>query len=91
MGSLPTYHGVGLYAISLLSCVCGVDAPIAAMTRRLRIYNEQTGSRMEIAFKFKWNSTHGQTVGSGPSGKPFDGEYSIGGVALGWGQIYCAE
>ena len=64
--------------------------PLLAITRKVRIYNEQTGVKMEIAFKFTWNSTHGQIVGNSPAGKPFSGEYSIGGGAVGWGQIYSA-
>jgi hypothetical protein len=64
--------------------------PLLAITRKVRIYNEQTGTKMEIAFKFGWNSTHGKIVGTAPSGKPFDAEYSIGGGAVGWGQIYSA-
>ena len=36
--------------------------PLLAITRKVRIYNEQSGSKMEIAFKFKWNSTHGQVM-----------------------------
>jgi hypothetical protein len=62
--------------------------PLLAITRKVRIYNEETGVKMEIAFKFTWNSTHGQIVGNAPSGTAFDGEYSIGGGAVGWGQIY---
>jgi hypothetical protein len=64
--------------------------PLLAITRKVRIYNEQTGVKLEIAFKFKWNSTHGQIVGKALGGKPLDGEYSIGGGAVGWGQIYSA-
>jgi hypothetical protein len=71
----------------LLVLLVLLTLPLLAMTRKVRIYNEQTGVKMEIAFKFKWNSTHGQIVGAAPSGTPFE-EYSIGGGAVGWGQIY---
>ena len=64
--------------------------PLPAISRKVRIYSEETGAKTEIAFKFKWNSTHGQVVGTAISGKPLDGEYSIGGGAVGWGQIYSA-
>jgi hypothetical protein len=62
--------------------------PLCAVTRKIRIYNEQSGVKMEIAPKFAWNSTHGKIVGNSPGGKPLDGEYSIGGGTVGWGQIY---
>jgi hypothetical protein len=45
---------------------------------------------LEIGFKFGWNSTHGKIVGKAPGGKPLDGEYTIGGGIVGWGQIYSA-
>jgi hypothetical protein len=64
--------------------------PLLAISRKVRIYNEQTGTKMEIAFKFKWNSTHGKIVGKAPVGTSLDGEYSIGGASVGWGQLYSA-
>ncbi len=72
----------------LLVLLILITLPLLAITRKVRLYNEETGSKMEIAFKFTWNSTHGQVVGNAPSGTPFDGEYSIGGGTVGWGQIY---
>jgi len=74
----------------LLTLLVLLPLPLFAITRKVRLYNEETGVKMEIAFKFAWNSTHGTVVGNAPSGQPFDGEYSIGGLAGGWGQIYSA-
>ena len=63
--------------LRLFILLVSLTLPLLAITRKVRIYNEQTGVKMEIAFKFTWNSTHGQIVGNAPSGG-----------AVGWGQIY---
>jgi hypothetical protein len=70
----------------LAALVFGV--PISGMTRKARIYNIESGAKLEIGFKFKFYSGHGQIVGKGPTGNALEGEYSIGGMNAGWGQIY---
>jgi hypothetical protein len=73
----------------LVAVLCMVASSAFAITRNFRIYNVQTGAKIEAAFKFKWSSMTGRVEAHVPDGEALEGEYSgsnDGGIA--WGSIY---
>jgi hypothetical protein len=66
-----------------------IAAPVLAITRKFRLYNTDSGQKIDALFRFKWSSMSGKVEMQIPGGEKLEGEYSgshDGGVA--WGSIY---